>query len=64
MFQFCPCLSSTSNRGIQALYRPLPILPLLPNPEETAEVLVLPVVKMATEVAESVVVSDAVKLVA
>ena len=59
----CPHLSSTFICGIQQLYHPLPLLPLLLDSEETAAVLVLSVVEMATEVAESVAVSDVVEVV-
>ena len=55
---FCLHLSSTSDRGIQPLYHPLPLLPFLQNIEEKAAVLVLSVVEMATEVVDSVTVSD------
>ena len=59
---FRPRIPSTSYRDIQPLYNPLPMFPLLPNPEEKAAVLVLSVVEMATEVAESVSVSDVVEV--
>ena len=55
-------ISSTSARGIQLLYNPLPMLPLIPNPDKRTPGLVLPVVDMATKVAESVAVSDVVEV--
>ena len=59
---FHPHLSSTSARDIQPQYHPLPLLPLIPNLEDTAAVLVLSVVDMVKEVAESVAVSDVVEV--
>ena len=59
---FRPRLSSTCDYGIQPLYHPLPLITVIPNPEEMAEVLVLSVVEMEMELAELLVVSDVVEV--